>query len=243
MTVDSKLEILLDSLDTILTTDEVWKSLYEYTKTLGVDAMSYYHFPPPGAIDFDDKTFIALGYEESAATNYARQSQLYNNPFENRTLSFDKPIFWSSIQKELGFCDNQLKLLKSLYCENHFNGIAIPVHGPNNRNGVIVLRFEDEDRKYTPSDVRKLQTASQYSHSTFSRIRIKNRKNQPSLTSREQEILTWVAHGKSNAVIADIVGISRHTVNGYLRRIYLKTGTSDRTTASLRGIGEGLINY
>ncbi|MEP6342113.1 MAG: LuxR C-terminal-related transcriptional regulator [Maricaulaceae bacterium] len=243
MSVDSTLEILLDHLDSIFKTNEVWQAFYEYTQALGADAMSYYHFPPPGAVDFDEKTFISLGYEANASADYSRQSQISNNPFENRTLAFDKPIFWSSIKKELGFCENQWNLLKSIYCENHFNGIAIPVHGPNNRNGVIVLRFEDSDRKYSQSEIRKLQTASQYAHSTFCRLRIKNRKKQTSLTSREQEILTWVAHGKSNAVIADIVGISRHTVNGYLRRIYLKTGTSDRTTASLRGIGEGLINY
>ena len=91
--------------------------------------------------------------------------------------------------------------------------------------------------------MRILQSTCQYAHLTFCRLQTKSRKKSTSLTTREQEILTWVAHGKSNAVIADIVGISRHTVNGYLRRIYLKTGTSDRTTASLRGIGEGLINY
>jgi len=43
-------------------------------------------------------------------------------------------------------------------------------------------------------------------------------------------------------VIADIIGISQHTVNGYLRSIYLKTNTSDRTTAVLRGLGDGLID-
>ena len=243
MAVDSKLEILLDSLDNILATDEVWQALYEYTKTLGANAMSYYHCPPPGAVDFNEKTFIALGYEANESDSFTHESQLSKNPFENRTLSFDKPISWSKIQKELGFCEDQWKLLKTLHCESHFNGIAIPVHGPNNRNGTIVLRFEDNNRQYSQSEIRKLQTTSQYAHSTFCRLRIKNRKKQASLTSREQEILTWVAHGKSNAVIADIVGISRHTVNGYLRRIYLKTGTSDRTAASVRGIGEGLINY
>ena len=243
MSIDSKLEILLDSFDKINTTDEMWGSLFEYIKTLGVDAMSYYHFPPPGALDFDEKIFVAFGFCPDAVINYKRQHHLSNNSFENRTLKFDRPIFWSNIQAELGFPEVEWSFLQSFYCLKHYNGIAIPVHGPNNRNGTLVLRFEDAHRRYSKPEIRILQSTCQYAHLTFCRLQTKIRKRSTSLTTREQEILTWVAHGKSNAVIADIVGISRHTVNGYLRRIYLKTGTSDRTTASLRGIGEGLINY
>ncbi|RZV42686.1 MAG: DNA-binding response regulator, partial [Acidimicrobiales bacterium] len=47
--------------------------------------------------------------------------------------------------------------------------------------------------------------------------------------------------GKSNSSIADIIGISPHTVNGYLRSVYLKTGVSDRTSAALVGVRTALI--
>jgi len=64
----------------------------------------------------------------------------------------------------------------------------------------------------------------------------------PRLSSREAEVLTWVARGKSNASIADILGISAHTVDAHLRRIFLKLGVVDRMSAALRGLGFGLIN-
>ena len=55
-------------------------------------------------------------------------------------------------------------------------------------------------------------------------------------------MLGWVAGGKSNTVIADILGISAHTVDAHLRRICLKLGVSDRISAAVRGIGIGLIH-
>ena len=59
--------------------------------------------------------------------------------------------------------------------------------------------------------------------------------------ARETEILAWVARGKSNPLIAEILGISSHTVDAHLRRIYLKLGVFDRISAAVRGIGIGLI--
>lgn len=61
------------------------------------------------------------------------------------------------------------------------------------------------------------------------------------LTPREREILDWIAKGKSNAVIAQILGISRHTVDTYNRRIFKKLGTADRTTAAIKAMQAGLV--
>ncbi len=61
------------------------------------------------------------------------------------------------------------------------------------------------------------------------------------LTKRQREILTWVAAGKSNSVIADILGISHHTVDTHLRRAFERLGTTDRTVAAIRSVQAGYI--
>ena len=61
------------------------------------------------------------------------------------------------------------------------------------------------------------------------------------LTKREQEILRWLARGKSNSVIASILTVSPHTIDAHVRRIYAKLKVNDRTSAAIRGIGSGFI--
>ncbi len=62
------------------------------------------------------------------------------------------------------------------------------------------------------------------------------------LTPREVEVLRWIARGKSNTVIAQILGISRHTVDTHNRRIYRKLGAGDRITATVRAMEAGLLD-
>ena len=61
------------------------------------------------------------------------------------------------------------------------------------------------------------------------------------LSQREVEVLTWVARGKSNGAIADILGISIHTVDTHVRRIMSKLDVASRTTAAVRAAQQGLL--
>ena len=64
--------------------------------------------------------------------------------------------------------------------------------------------------------------------STLSR----NDRRDYSLTPREREVLNWLARGKSNAQIGQILGISAATVSKHLEHIYPKLGVENRTAAA-----------
>lgn len=51
------------------------------------------------------------------------------------------------------------------------------------------------------------------------------------LTPRETEVLSWLAKGKTNRDIADILGMSPRTVNKHLEHIFEKLGVETRTAA------------
>jgi DNA-binding NarL/FixJ family response regulator len=53
-----------------------------------------------------------------------------------------------------------------------------------------------------------------------------------SLTQRESEVLLWIARGKSNRDIADILTLSPRTVNKHLEQIFSKLGVENRTSAA-----------
>ena len=59
------------------------------------------------------------------------------------------------------------------------------------------------------------------------------------LTLREAEVLYWVAKGKTNRDIGDILGSSPATVKKHLERVYVKLGVETRTAAA--GIAMGRL--
>lgn len=58
-----------------------------------------------------------------------------------------------------------------------------------------------------------------------------NRMAAVALTPREAEVLSWLAKGKTNRDIADILGMSPRTVNKHLEHIFEKLGVETRTAA------------
>jgi DNA-binding CsgD family transcriptional regulator len=54
------------------------------------------------------------------------------------------------------------------------------------------------------------------------------------LTQRETQVLIWVAHGKTNEVIATILGARPSTIAKHLEHIFRKLGVETRTAAAAR---------
>lgn len=52
------------------------------------------------------------------------------------------------------------------------------------------------------------------------------------LTAREAEVLVWVARGKSNKDISEILNISPRTVNKHLEQVFTKLGVENRAAAA-----------
>jgi DNA-binding CsgD family transcriptional regulator len=52
------------------------------------------------------------------------------------------------------------------------------------------------------------------------------------LTSREAEVLLWIARGKSNKDISSVLGISPRTVNKHLEQVFQKLGVENRASAA-----------
>jgi len=57
------------------------------------------------------------------------------------------------------------------------------------------------------------------------------------LTPRETEVLSWLAKGKTNRDIGDILGMSHRTVNKHLEHIFEKLGVETRAAAAALATG------
>ncbi|ODS97184.1 MAG: hypothetical protein ABS56_10360 [Lautropia sp. SCN 69-89] len=57
------------------------------------------------------------------------------------------------------------------------------------------------------------------------------------LTPRQTEILGWIAAGKTDECIAELLGVSRRTVGKHLQNMYRRLGVGNRTGAVMRALG------
>jgi DNA-binding NarL/FixJ family response regulator len=62
-----------------------------------------------------------------------------------------------------------------------------------------------------------------------------------SLTSREIDVLTLIAAGNANKIVADKLSITEETVKGHVKSILSKLGANDRTHAVTIGLRRGII--
>jgi DNA-binding NarL/FixJ family response regulator len=62
------------------------------------------------------------------------------------------------------------------------------------------------------------------------------------LTQREAEVLALIAKGVTQAEAAKVLGISTHTVCGYVKEIYRKLNVSSRAEAALTAQKMGLVD-
>jgi DNA-binding CsgD family transcriptional regulator len=66
---------------------------------------------------------------------------------------------------------------------------------------------------------------------------LEERYEEVQLTTRERDVLSWVARGKTNAEIAQLLWLAPSTVRKHLENVYAKLGVSTRTAAVARFFG------
>lgn len=213
-----------------------------YFRSHGVDTVCAIHIPPPGAPDREMRVIDATGYLEPMIDAYRNTDMWEHDPIRKHAERHPMPFFWSEIGTLRQLSQEEREFLAKFISLGARDGLAIPVFGPHGRNGYVSLALDPSRRHFSEALLREFQTVAQMAHQRFCELFEPDLIEHISLSPRETEILTWVARGKSNTIIADILSISTNTVDTHLRRVYEKFDVADRTTAAIRGLGLGLIS-
>jgi len=123
------------------------------------------------------------------------------------------------------------------------HALALPIYV---RDGLLVsfvlnrARRDFSDRERALLDLLRPHLAKLYRSTSAHLARVYQRARiSGQLTTREAEVLRWVAAGKSDAQIGAILGISARTVQKHLQNVYDKLGVENRTAAAMRASGRG----
>jgi len=93
-------------------------------------------------------------------------------------------------------------------------------------------------RRDLPAAIRRARSGLRYVPPEVERC-LEQRQRRPHLTSREGTVLAFLAQARSNAAIAELLGISVGTVKLHVRSVLAKLGVEDRAQAAVVALERG----
>jgi len=234
------IEELLSEIDKARTQSRLWAAMVRFSRELGFEATGYLLFDKGrtgGVI-----AMLQHGYDPEVVRLYAEMGYGLHDPTLRVVFATGRPWRFSEAlaRDKLSSGEQRHRALVNEY-KGAKDGIGFPLFGPNGRDAYAVLGRPVREEMLDDLDRTSLHMAAQAAHLKAIKLSPVPGPGQAGLSEREIEILRWVAQGKSNSVIADILAISSGTVDTYLRRIFEKLDVTDRTTAAVKGVSMGLI--
>lgn len=218
----------------------LWDVLVRYFDQSGIRAISYLHFGRTGTTALTQMWGRLPGFPDDLIERY--EGGLWEiDPVRAEAAVQPAPFRWSQIDALRKLSPEEAAFEAEVRQYRAGDGLVVPVFGPAGRNGFVAFALREPDKEVPPDLLIEYRVVCQYFHQRYCELVPLGEGAAAVLSNREQDVLHWVARGKSNSVIADILGVSANTVDTHLRRIYHKLQVSDRVSAVLAGLGHGLI--
>ncbi len=228
----------LEALDDI---DEVLWTNVHICEDQGIVRQSY-HFTPAFDAPNSNRTVVqARGFKKEWLKLYDESNFRAKDPIPQRTMNHGSLLTWKDAMRIGSNTPENEEYFAAMRQNGLIHGFGIPLFGPRGRNAFASFDFNLPWERVDAEKVAIVRSASQAGHQRI--CVLLDRQYEPiTLTQREQEVLDWLAKGKSVAAIATILDISPDTVKTYLKRLYAKLDVSHRTGAVVRALKLGLVN-
>jgi DNA-binding CsgD family transcriptional regulator len=185
-------------------------------------------------------TFVT--YSEDWKEHYKRNSFQLIDPTLHTALRSVAPVDWSRLRRDA----NYARVFRDA---GDFgigqSGMTIPVRGPFGEFGMLSVTRQCSEKEWQTlrgKTLSELQSIAAHLHDHVMRTDTLTRSlHRPRLSKREVEVLQWVAAGKSQQDVGDILSISNRTVEVHLRSIRHKLLALTTAQAVGRAVGLGLI--
>jgi DNA-binding CsgD family transcriptional regulator len=201
-----------------------------------------FHVGPPQSSQVGPGVFIGIwGYDDIWMTEYRTYAKRANDVIPDRTMRLALAMTHAEIVREIVMNADEQRTFDHFHAQRMRRTIGIPAYGPFDLDTYMSVTL---NRDFTPEDeplINHLVLVGEVCNRRIGQIMGKQSADQVSLSTRETEVLTWLARGKSNADVATILDVSPATIDTYVRRIFAKLEVYDRISASLKGVRLGLI--
>lgn len=229
---------IFKAIDEALSPDDLLDLLSKFYATFGFAAVCYVL---PSFGDPDHFQLYERGMPAEWMARYMEKDFGLIDPIPETTIRTGEVSTLKAVLEKVSVTPKLRAYLDEFYRSGVTDGLAMPTHGPHHARGFFGLaQISDDD--LASVDRSLMHAVAQHAHWKMDQIGSDAGTAVAHLSPREQEILRWIAAGKSNPDIATILDISQPTVATHMKRLFAKLGVNDRVSAALAGYKLGLVN-
>jgi LuxR family transcriptional regulator, quorum-sensing system regulator BjaR1 len=230
---------ILESLDRASTLDGLRDALLESLMPYGFKGFTI-------AIDRRLKSLsvtaaVLATWPKGTNERYAKSGLFHGDPVQRQTHLCTEPFVW-----DLSIYDRSQEDHRQLYELRRqlgiTGGIVVPVM--EKMGGRTIMTISGIDFPSCSQTLLMLRVILEHAMARINLLRSTGSRAEPhtafvkevSLSSRERQVLGWIAFGKSSKEVAAIMDISEHTVNDHITSAVGKLQASNRTDAVIRAV-------
>jgi DNA-binding CsgD family transcriptional regulator len=194
-----------------------------------------------GTDNLGESKFVSLsnvpqGFEEA----FLSVPDQKRDPVMQRVKSFSRPVLWS----QSTYVDADAADLWDVQAPfGYKTGVCVALHLRDGKHVVVGIEREHPLPKSDVKLVRLLADVQLLAvHAQDAALRLLDTiVDIPRLTARELVVLRWLLAGKTNSVIAQIVGLSENTVEFHIKNLFRKLDCPNRHAAVIKARQLGIV--
>lgn len=187
-------------------------------------------------------THATVSYSREWMQHYVAEGYQEHDTLFSLAACNTRPIDWDEGVR-IARTRRQKAVFQDARDAGHFHGITVPFHGPRGFVGSLSL-CTSGNRSDTYRSLPQIAALCGEFRALYDLLNpgLESLVPPPHLGKREQEVLMWIARGKTNSVIGDIMGITERSVETYIRRIFDKLNVQGRIPCVVVASRFGLIS-
>jgi DNA-binding CsgD family transcriptional regulator len=183
-----------------------------------------------------------LNYPPDWMNFYVERNLQVTDPVRHKMYASMGAFTWDSLKDPRRLTRTQIETLEMGSDAGLKDGIGIPLRGPRGAIAGIGAASSAGGVEFDANMLSRAQLLAHQFYTVYLALEARP-EDLPCirLSDREQEVLRWVALGKTRQEIGDLLHLSAHTIDFHIRKILRKMEVNDIVLAAFRALNMGLI--
>lgn len=223
-------------------TAQISRAVVDEMKTFGYECVTCWSLPPPG---HNPAAGVLLNTRpEEYVERYVEQNYVVRDPVIKHLKKSTRPFSWTDVRKMDALSKEDRTIIDEARDFGVNDGFVVPIV---NISGSMSLFSPCGGKPDLSGEARSaVEMMGIMAAQLLRRAALEERnanKNYKPLSAREREILQWVAYGKSDDDIGELLSLSACTVLKHVENAKRKLDAAKRTVAVITAIQRGEISY